>query len=76
MVRALSILVTAGCLAIVPRMALSADLPLSPPIACANGLIGGIKAKRLGQSPAALYPARDKYWVGLTGEGLHTYGAG
>ncbi|PYQ39774.1 MAG: hypothetical protein DMG99_15460, partial [Acidobacteria bacterium] len=42
MVRALSILVTAGCLAIVPRMALSADLPLSPPIACANGLIGGV----------------------------------
>jgi general secretion pathway protein D len=42
MVRALSILATAVSLAIVPRMALAADLPLSPPIACANGLIGGI----------------------------------
>jgi tetratricopeptide (TPR) repeat protein len=42
MVRALSILATAVSLAIVPRIALAADLPLSPPITCANGLIGGI----------------------------------
>src|SRR5439155_23804998 len=33
------------------------------------GLLGGIKAKRLGQDPKVLYPARDKFWVGLTGEG-------
>jgi general secretion pathway protein D len=42
MVRALSILATAVSLAIVPRIAMAADQPLSPPIACANGLIGGI----------------------------------
>src|SRR5205085_12026302 len=33
------------------------------------GLIGGIKAERLGQDPKALYPTRNKTWVGLTGEG-------
>jgi general secretion pathway protein D len=42
MVRALFILATAVSLAIVPRIALAADLPLSPPITCANRLIGGI----------------------------------
>jgi tetratricopeptide (TPR) repeat protein len=42
MVRALYILATAMSLAIVPRIALGADQPLSPPITCANGLIGGI----------------------------------
>ncbi len=40
--RTLSILVTAVSLAIVPRIALAADPLLSPPIACANGLIGSI----------------------------------
>jgi general secretion pathway protein D len=42
MVRALSIFATAVSLALVPCIATAADQPLSPPIACANGLIGGI----------------------------------
>ena len=40
--RALSILATAVSLAVVPRIAVARDQPLSPPIACANGLIGSI----------------------------------
>jgi tetratricopeptide (TPR) repeat protein len=42
MVRALFIFATAVSLAILPRIAVAADQPLSPPIACANGLIGGM----------------------------------
>jgi general secretion pathway protein D len=32
----------AVCLAIVPQMAMAAEPPLSPPVSCANGLVGGI----------------------------------
>src|SRR3954467_8552829 len=42
MARLFSILMTAVCLAIVPQMATAAEPPLSPPVACANGLVGGI----------------------------------
>ena len=42
MVRALSILAMSVCLAFLPGSAQGADQPLSAPITCANGLIGGI----------------------------------
>jgi general secretion pathway protein D len=42
MARLFSIFMTAVCLAIVPQMATAAEPPLSPPVSCANGLIGGI----------------------------------
>ena len=40
--RKLSIFAAAVSLAITPHIAVAADQPMSPPIACANGLIGGI----------------------------------
>ena len=33
------------------------------------GLIGGIRAKHLGDDPGVLYPIRNKAWVGTTGQG-------
>ena len=42
MARLFSIFMTAVCLAIVPQMAMAAEPPLSPPVSCANGLVGGI----------------------------------
>ena len=42
MARLFSIFMTAVCLAIVPQIAMAAEPSLSPPVSCANGLIGGI----------------------------------
>ena len=42
MARLFSIFMTAVCLAIVSQMAMAAEPPLSPPVSCANGLVGGI----------------------------------
>ena len=42
MARLFSIFMTAVCLAIVPQIAMAAEPPWSPPVSCANGLIGGI----------------------------------
>jgi hypothetical protein len=42
MARLFSIFMTAVCLAIVPQMAMAAQPPVSPPVSCANGLVGGI----------------------------------
>src|SRR3954451_13527670 len=42
MARPFPIFMTAVCLAIVPQMAPAAEPPLSPPVSCANGLVGGI----------------------------------
>jgi general secretion pathway protein D len=42
MARLFSIFMAAVCLAIVPQMAMAAEPPLSPPVSCANGLVGGI----------------------------------
>jgi len=61
-VRALSILATAVSLAIVPRLARAADQPLSPPIACGNGLIGGINCI---PTKADLKSSREAFERGL-----------
>ncbi len=42
MARLFSIFMTAVCLAIVPQIAMAAEPPLSPPVSCSNGLVGGI----------------------------------
>jgi general secretion pathway protein D len=42
MARLFFIFMTAVGLAIVPQMAMAAEPPLSPPVSCANGLVGGI----------------------------------
>ncbi|HZQ96509.1 MAG TPA: type II and III secretion system protein [Candidatus Sulfotelmatobacter sp.] len=42
MARALSILITAVSLAVIPARAGAAGESLSPPVSCANGLVGGI----------------------------------